>query len=161
MRTDSLEEPSLTRRRSQRSLVTNCAETTSEDAESPLKLQHKLGGKKRASPQEFIEDKLNAMANAHPNDFSFRTEGDTYVFEAHQRVRSSGGDNAHWLSLNFDQSITCCKTWVNFRRQLISHLYTADSDLGGQQTKQRPVSQYFRYTKPVLKPVEKPGFCLQ
>jgi hypothetical protein len=106
----------------------------------------KRAKKSRASPLQYLEDRLEAMAKAHPDDFAFGIEADHYVFEVHQRVRGA----AHWTGLNFDSKITCCKTWTNFRRQLRMHLYLADSDKGGQRTKRRTnLRAYFRYIKPV------------
>jgi hypothetical protein len=101
------------------------------------------GKRTRASPAAFLEVKLTAMAQAHPDVFCFRVEGEQYIFEAAKRVTTK----EYWTSLKFDTSITTCRTWTNFRRQLIAHLYLADSDAGGQRTKQRGEARYFRYVK--------------
>jgi hypothetical protein len=100
--------------------------------------------KKRASPTDSIEDKLKLIAEQHPADFSFSVKAELCVFEAHQRV----SNRAYWAGLCIPTAVTACASWTNFRRQLIKHLYVADSEPGGVRTKQRTKSLgYFRYMK--------------
>jgi hypothetical protein len=102
--------------------------------------------RKRYSARPSFEDKLRTMATGNPEAFSFQIIDEKIIFAARQRVN----DPDYWQSLRLGpRKLTNCNTFVNFRRQLLEHLYLADADPGAVKTKRRSEQEYFRFVKPV------------
>jgi hypothetical protein len=86
------------------------------------------------------------MATGNPEAFSFQTINGQIIFAARQQVN----DPEYWQSLRLGpRKLTNCNTFVNFRRQLLEHLYLADAEPGAVKTKRRSEQAYFRFVKPL------------